>query len=180
MYHYCVQRLPTWPIWVGHISMVPWNGTNQQMESRIKRFFAFLCNDWRNPFLMTKERINCVMAQAFLAVMIFVLTKWHQRVAAHRTVSFFPQNSWVSRSDFSGTKPPFSGFLNRCLTWQGWKESTSMASPFLCVIPHYKRYRRWGPWDLQSIFNWPADTEFWLGRSFFGSPMKSKMFLMFF
>lgn len=40
-----------------------------------------------------------------------------------------------------------------CQQQQGWKGSTSMASPFLCVIPHYKRYRRWGFLSWKMMWN---------------------------
>lgn len=54
MYHSCVQRLPIWPIWVSHIRMVPWNGTNQQWNYESNGSMHFCAMIFRNPFLMTK------------------------------------------------------------------------------------------------------------------------------
>lgn len=119
------------------------------------------------------------MTHAIPTVMSFVLTKWPQRVAGTWNCSIFPrQHSWVSL------------LFQRDQTFQhihhqGWKGSTSMASPFRCVIPHYKRYRRWG-WkpgilgdDDMSTF---SEQGSWLGRRcfFFRSPVLSPPHVFFF
>lgn len=111
MYHSCVQRLPIWPIWVSHIRMVPWNGTNQQMELRIKWLYAFLCNDFQKSIPHDKSS-RIYRSEWLMPFRLSYVLFWPndiKELQTHGTVAFFQNNTVGSAYYFSTASARLKG-----------------------------------------------------------------------
>lgn len=92
---------------------------------------------FRNQFLITKVHVYIVRnGSCHSDCHEFCFDQMTSKSCSTWNCSIFPSTQ-LGQPTFFQRGPNLSA-------QPGWKGSTSMASPFRCVIPHYKRYRRWG------------------------------------